>query len=71
MEVIVRRARTADVRGIRDLIDAYAVDRRLLSKPTVALYEAPPARRRTTRFARSLAESGTVSMTVRTAVRRS
>jgi amino-acid N-acetyltransferase len=39
MEVIVRRARTADVRGIRDLIDTYAVDRRLLSKPTVALYE--------------------------------
>jgi amino-acid N-acetyltransferase len=37
--VSVRRARTADVRAIRRLIDTYADDRRLLSKPTVALYE--------------------------------
>jgi len=39
MEVTVRRARTADVRGIRRLIDLYAAERRLLSKATVALYE--------------------------------
>lgn len=39
MSVSVRRARTADVREIRRLIDTYADDRRLLSKPTVALYE--------------------------------
>src|SRR5258705_13951244 len=40
MEVTVRRARTADVRGIRRLVAMYIADRRLLSKPTVALYEA-------------------------------
>src|SRR6266545_4102608 len=39
MEVTVRRARPADVRGIRRLIDIYAAERRLLSKATVALYE--------------------------------
>ncbi|HEX6497990.1 MAG TPA: amino-acid N-acetyltransferase [Micromonosporaceae bacterium] len=39
MEVIVRRARTGDVRAIRSLIDRYAIERRLLSKATVALYE--------------------------------
>src|SRR5947207_4285947 len=39
MDVTVRRARTADVRGIRRLIDLYATERRLLSKATVALYE--------------------------------
>lgn len=39
MEVTVRRARSADVRAIRALIDLYAADRRLLSKATVALYE--------------------------------
>ena len=39
MEVTIRRARTADVRGIRRLIDLYAEQRRLLSKATVALYE--------------------------------
>lgn len=38
-EVAVRRANTADVRGIRGLIEAYADDRRVLSKPTVSLYE--------------------------------
>ena len=38
-EVTVRRAHTADVAGIRRLIDVYADDRRVLSKPTVALYE--------------------------------
>jgi len=35
----VRRARTADVRAVRALVDAYAPDRRLLSKATVTLYE--------------------------------
>ena len=39
VEVTVRRARTADVRGIRHLIEVYADDRRVLSKPVVALYE--------------------------------
>jgi len=39
MDVVVRRARTTDVRGIRRLVDAYAPDRRLLSKATVTLYE--------------------------------
>lgn len=39
MEVTVRRARTADVRGIRRLVDTYTMDRRLLSKATVTLYE--------------------------------
>jgi amino-acid N-acetyltransferase len=39
MEVTVRRARTADVRGIRALVDLYAERGLLLSKPTVALYE--------------------------------
>lgn len=35
----VRRARTADVRTIRRLVDHYAVDRILLAKETVTLYE--------------------------------
>lgn len=35
----VRRARTADVAAVRQLVDTYADDRRLLSKPTVVLYE--------------------------------
>ncbi|MGB2568292.1 amino-acid N-acetyltransferase [Micromonospora citrea] len=38
-EIVVRRARTGDVRGIRRLIDTYTDDRRLLSKATVTLYE--------------------------------
>ena len=37
--IVIRPARTADVRGIRLLIDTYAVERRLLSKATVELYE--------------------------------
>ena len=37
--VLIRPAVTADVRGIRDLVDAYAPDGRLLSKATVTLYE--------------------------------
>jgi len=42
MDVVIRRARTSDVRGIRRLIDLYAVHRRLLSKATVTLYEDVP-----------------------------
>ncbi|GAA4436401.1 amino-acid N-acetyltransferase [Phytohabitans houttuyneae] len=38
-DVVIRRARTADVRAIRDLIDTYSEERRLLSKATVTLYE--------------------------------
>ncbi|MPZ25980.1 MAG: amino-acid N-acetyltransferase [Micromonosporaceae bacterium] len=37
--MVVRRARTADVPGIRRLVDMYRADRRLLSKATVTLYE--------------------------------
>jgi amino-acid N-acetyltransferase len=39
VDVVIRRARTADVRGIRRLVSNYVADRRLLSKPMVALYE--------------------------------
>ena len=39
MTVRIRPARTSDVRTIRVLVDTYAVDRRLLSKATVALFE--------------------------------
>jgi amino-acid N-acetyltransferase len=35
----VRRARTADVRSIRQLVDQYAAERILLSKEMVTLYE--------------------------------
>lgn len=35
----LRRARTADVAGISALIDRYAPERRLLTKPRVTLYE--------------------------------
>ncbi|WP_433698685.1 amino-acid N-acetyltransferase [Nocardiopsis sp. CA-288880] len=37
--VHVRRARTRDVAAIRRLVDTYTVDRRVLSKSTVNLYE--------------------------------
>jgi amino-acid N-acetyltransferase len=40
MDVVIRRAVTADVTAIRALIDTYSVERRLLSKATVAIYEA-------------------------------
>jgi amino-acid N-acetyltransferase len=36
----IRRARTSDVRAIRELVDTYTADRRLLSKATVTLYES-------------------------------
>jgi len=38
-DMTVRRARTADVPGIRRLIDHYAAERILLDKPTVTLFE--------------------------------
>jgi amino-acid N-acetyltransferase len=38
-DVVIRRARTGDVRGIRRLIDTYSSGGRLLSKATVTLYE--------------------------------
>jgi amino-acid N-acetyltransferase len=38
-EVLVRKARTGDVRGIRRLINEYTGERRLLNKPTVNIYE--------------------------------
>jgi len=39
MAVIVRPARASDVKSIRSIIDQYALQRRLLSKDTVKLYE--------------------------------
>ena len=42
MDIVIRRARTSDVRAIRRLIDMYSTDRRLLSKATVLLYEDVP-----------------------------
>jgi len=39
MEVVIRRARTPDVRTIRSLVAAYAGDRILLAKEAVQLYE--------------------------------
>lgn len=39
VQVIVRRARTSDVRAIRRLVDLYVPARILLDKPTVTLYE--------------------------------
>ena len=39
MNTTVRRARTADVRSIRRLVDQYAAQRILLSKEMVTLYE--------------------------------
>ncbi|RJQ82929.1 amino-acid N-acetyltransferase [Pseudonocardiaceae bacterium YIM PH 21723] len=38
-EVVVRRARTGDVRAIKALVDGYAAKNILLSKPLVTLYE--------------------------------
>jgi amino-acid N-acetyltransferase len=40
MMVEIRRATTGDVKKIRELVDAYTADRRLLSKATVTLYES-------------------------------
>ena len=38
-DVIVRPARTSDIKAIRGIIDAYVLGRRLLAKETVTLYE--------------------------------
>ncbi len=38
-EVLVRPARTADIKAIRAIIDTYVLGRRLLAKETVTLYE--------------------------------
>ncbi|MDI1290768.1 MAG: amino-acid N-acetyltransferase [bacterium] len=40
--VLVRPARTTDVRAIRSFIDQYSSDGRLLSKATVTIFEAVP-----------------------------
>ena len=40
MSIVVRAAKTSDVKGIRELIDLYAPQRRILSKETVTLYES-------------------------------
>ena len=40
MAIEVRAAKTSDVKGIRQLIDLYAPQRRILSKETVTLYES-------------------------------
>ena len=40
MDVHIRRARTGDVKAIRALVDTYTMDRRLLGKATVTLYES-------------------------------
>ena len=39
-QVIIRNATTQDVKSIRSIVDHYALQRRLLSKETVTLYEA-------------------------------
>jgi amino-acid N-acetyltransferase len=39
MDYAVRRAKTTDVAAIRTLVDANVASRRLLDKPTVALFE--------------------------------
>ena len=54
MSVSIRRAVTADVAGIRRLIDAYSAERRLLSKATVAIFESVQE------FWVGVAEDGTV-----------
>ena len=41
-EFSIRRARTADVHAIRELVDLYSQERILLSKATVTLYEDVP-----------------------------
>ncbi len=39
MNPIIRPAKTSDIKRIREMIDEYALQRRLLSKETVTLYE--------------------------------
>jgi len=40
MSVVVRAAKTLDIKKIRKIVDSFAEQRRLLSKETVTLYEA-------------------------------
>ncbi|MFM8869464.1 MAG: amino-acid N-acetyltransferase [Candidatus Nanopelagicus sp.] len=40
MSVVVRPAKTSDVKKIRAIVDTYAVERKLLSKETVTLFES-------------------------------
>ena len=40
MSVVVRAAKTSDIKKIRKIVDSFAEQRRLLSKETVTLYEA-------------------------------
>ena len=40
MSVVIRRAKTSDVKKIRAIVDTYAVERKLLSKETVTLFES-------------------------------
>ena len=40
MSVVIRSAKTGDVKKIRAIVDAYSDQRRLLSKETVTLFEA-------------------------------
>ena len=39
MSVVVRPAKTSDIKRIRKIVDSFADQRRLLSKETVTLYE--------------------------------
>jgi amino-acid N-acetyltransferase len=39
MSVLIRAAKTSDIKAIRAIIDTYSLQRRLLSKETVMLYE--------------------------------
>ena len=40
MSVVIRPAKTSDVKEIRAIVDTYAVERKLLSKETVTLFES-------------------------------
>ena len=40
MAVVIRPAKTSDVKKIRAIVDTYAVERKLLSKETVTLFES-------------------------------
>ena len=39
MSVVIRPAKTSDIKSIREIIDMYTLQRRLLAKETVMLYE--------------------------------
>jgi amino-acid N-acetyltransferase len=40
MSVVVRPAKTSDIKKVRSIVDSFAAQRRLLSKETVTLFEA-------------------------------